>query len=739
MKRTLLSLALSAAFVLGGSNVAMADVPHLMTQQGRLFDAQGAPITGTHQFVFTVYDSPTNGTVLWVETQNVTVDDGYFSARLGQVTPIDSALFDGKTRYLSVAVDSDPEMTPRQSLVTVPYALMADNAVGNITPSSITINGTTVIDNTGKWVGPSSGPAGATGPTGPAGDVGPTGPTGTTGLTGPTGPAGDVGPTGPTGTTGLTGPTGPTGTTGLTGPTGPTGTTGLTGPTGPTGTTGLTGPTGPAGSANANGAAGQVAYFSGATSVVSNGGFTYNATTGQLSVSTATAGIAGAVTGMSTNAATGSTGVLGSSSGNGSTYGVYGYTAAAVVSAGAAGVFGYAAGTSGSVHGVYGQTASASGAGVVGYNATATGTGVYGMGYTGVYGHSTNVNGAGVAGDNAVVGGTAVQGIASTAGSSATSANIGLYGEASGNTGTGSNVGVFGVASGGTVDIAGYFAAGGELVVPASATVSVAPKRNYNGSIGVGWTGVGTTGGRMYWTAGNYTWYVNSTGSGDYSEYFATNDPNLGIGEVVALDPQAGNAVRRARPSDAASTVGIVSLSGTRNNDNHGGTRHQDASYVNVALMGQVPVLVSLENGEINPGDALMLSDRLRGRVMKATGPGRILGYATTHFPSVAGEKDYLDDVVGGAATRLRADHVMCYISVGWYEPSFDKNDGEEPPPVESARETARRIEAIRTPEMEAVAKRTVEMQQRLPVSAAHAAPLAVDAPAPLPIRLLQQ
>jgi hypothetical protein len=173
----------------------------------------------------------------------------------------------------------------------------------------------------------------------------------------------------------------------------------------------------------------------------------------------------------------------------------------------------------------------------------------------------------------------------------------------------------------------------------------------------------------------------------------------LGVGEVVALDPEIANGVRRARPRDMASTVGVVSRFGTRNNDDHVGARDADDGYVNVGLVGQLPALISLENGAIAPGDPLTLSTRWRGRVAKAVGPARIVGFATTHFPYVEGEKDYLDDALGGPSHRLTADHVMMYLNVGWYEPSWDLDEGEEPSPQESAFALQRRMLAVRTPE----------------------------------------
>ncbi len=77
--------------------------------------------------------------------------------------------------------------------------------VGRSSPSAkldvagaVAINGTTIIDVTGKWVGSSSGLIGPQGPQGPKGDTGATGPQGATGATGATGPQGPAGPAVPT-------------------------------------------------------------------------------------------------------------------------------------------------------------------------------------------------------------------------------------------------------------------------------------------------------------------------------------------------------------------------------------------------------------------------------------------------------------------------------------------------------------------------------------------------------------
>jgi hypothetical protein len=225
---TIAALAAAAFAFVPGEGTAHAGVPTFLTEQGRLFDNMGNPSTGTVSLTFNAYTSATGGTTLWTEVQSIPLDSGYFSAILGEVTPLPAGFFEaqaaaGSTVYLGITVNTDAEMTPRQPIQSVPYALVANNAVGDITPNTVSVGGTKVIDNTGKWVGPNSGLVGPQGPAGMAGAAG------ATGAAGPQGPAGPTGPTGDTGATGLQGPAGPAG------PTGATGATGATGPQGPPG------------------------------------------------------------------------------------------------------------------------------------------------------------------------------------------------------------------------------------------------------------------------------------------------------------------------------------------------------------------------------------------------------------------------------------------------------------------------------------------------------------------------
>jgi hypothetical protein len=301
-RRVSLAFGLIAALIaLVPAGAAQAAAPALLSEQGRLLDRNDRPVLGPLPMVFALYAEPTGGTALWTETHTVTLDDGYFAETLGATTPIDVAMFaTGAPVYLGIKVGADSEMTPRQEIVSVPYALsaaVAGDVVGDIHPASVSIGDTLVIAEDGTWVGPSSGLVGPAGPAGPAGAPGPQGPAGARGEVGPAGArgadgaVGAIGPTGPAGLDGLPGrdgldgppgAEGPRGLPGLDGPPGFDGAPGLDGAMGPMGPPGLDGrdgaigpegPQGPQGAAGPQGATGPQGP-PGASSGTCPGGFT---------------------------------------------------------------------------------------------------------------------------------------------------------------------------------------------------------------------------------------------------------------------------------------------------------------------------------------------------------------------------------------------------------------------------------------------------------------------------------
>lgn len=186
---------LAALCLFGLVTLAHADGPPLkINHQGRLLDAAMAPVSGMHTMKFAVYGMATGGAALWTESQTLAFDGGYYATTLGAVTPFAQSLFAGQTMYLGITVDDDAEMTPREPIDSVPYSMVASNATGDITPHSIAVNGTPIVDATGKWVGPSTGLVGPQGPQGPQGVGGVSMGFGLLTLNPPANTAGDRGP-----------------------------------------------------------------------------------------------------------------------------------------------------------------------------------------------------------------------------------------------------------------------------------------------------------------------------------------------------------------------------------------------------------------------------------------------------------------------------------------------------------------------------------------------------------------
>jgi hypothetical protein len=87
--------------------------------QGRLTDASGNALNGSHNVTMALYAAQTGGTALCSDLDNVTVINGFFNTMLDSCTLTD---INGQGLWLGLKVGSDPEMTPRQSIGVVPYS-----------------------------------------------------------------------------------------------------------------------------------------------------------------------------------------------------------------------------------------------------------------------------------------------------------------------------------------------------------------------------------------------------------------------------------------------------------------------------------------------------------------------------------------------------------------------------------------------------------------------------------------
>src|SRR5258708_2047382 len=127
-----------------------------------------------------------------------------------------------------------------------------------------------------------------------------------------------------------------------------------------------------------------------------------------------------------------------------------------------------------------------------------------------------------------------------------------------------------------------------------------------------------------------------NAGGADVAEYFPTNDDTLEAGDLITISQDSADGlVEKTKRSYDDNLVGIITTApGVKlGSDDLGNVEKQP-----VALVGRVPVKVSLENGVIHKGDYLT-SSSIPGVAMRATEPGRVVAMALADF----GDSDVTD------------------------------------------------------------------------------------------------
>ena len=120
-------LLIAAVFHVAEAQIA----PDLITFQGVLNDDSGDPVPdGSYTMTFKLYTAASGGSPVWTEirtsTDAVQVTDGSFDVDLGEISSLSGVLFD-QPLFLGIAVDADPEMSPRTPLASSPYAMSMRN------------------------------------------------------------------------------------------------------------------------------------------------------------------------------------------------------------------------------------------------------------------------------------------------------------------------------------------------------------------------------------------------------------------------------------------------------------------------------------------------------------------------------------------------------------------------------------------------------------------------------------
>ena len=139
-----------------------------------------------------------------------------------------------------------------------------------------------------------------------------------------------------------------------------------------------------------------------------------------------------------------------------------------------------------------------------------------------------------------------------------------------------------------------------------------------------------------------------NAGGADVAEYFPTDDFELVPGDIVSVrssfsQTSTNGLVERSRGEYDEQIIGVVSSApGLKlGSDITGG----NAGKQPIALIGRVPVKVSLEGGMIKKGDRLTSSSK-PGIAMKATDAGRVVGIALEDYGTAEADSDVANILV---------------------------------------------------------------------------------------------
>lgn len=130
MKRT--AFIFLAMLVISTAVQAHADAPRTINYQGRLTDLSGIPLAdGEYSVAVRLYLNAADleGSSIWSDNYTVATKNGYFNVVLGSTPSFPLNLTFDRQYYLGIKVGTDAEMTPRQPLNSVPYALNASSYV----------------------------------------------------------------------------------------------------------------------------------------------------------------------------------------------------------------------------------------------------------------------------------------------------------------------------------------------------------------------------------------------------------------------------------------------------------------------------------------------------------------------------------------------------------------------------------------------------------------------------------
>jgi hypothetical protein len=131
---------------LEGVALAAGNSSQTFNIQGVLRDATGALQSMAVGVTVNLYNAQTGGTPFYTKPiPTVPVDSGFFSIELDDPT----LTFNGQADvWIGIQIGGDPTELPRQHINAAPYSFICQNAVGDITPNSITVTANATVGGT---------------------------------------------------------------------------------------------------------------------------------------------------------------------------------------------------------------------------------------------------------------------------------------------------------------------------------------------------------------------------------------------------------------------------------------------------------------------------------------------------------------------------------------------------------------------------------------------------------------
>ena len=139
---------------------AQLEVPPRFNYQGVLRDGTGGVLgEQTPTIHFKLYKESSGGSAVWTGDQKVLLDtNGLFnvtlsdqmSGSMGDDVTLGGVIASNATLFMGITVDENTEISPRQELLSVPFALRAGDV--NQASSGFTVNGGSLIANSGAEI-----------------------------------------------------------------------------------------------------------------------------------------------------------------------------------------------------------------------------------------------------------------------------------------------------------------------------------------------------------------------------------------------------------------------------------------------------------------------------------------------------------------------------------------------------------------------------------------------------------